>query len=199
MLEKKEGREFVKEKGKTFDGSFVALDIETTGFDAENDYIIEIGAVKIVNGAIVDRFSTFVAPGAVIPEKIVKLTSITNKMVAEAPLIAEVLPSFLKFCEESVLVAHNVKFDMAFIRQKAKDLGIEVDATCVDTSEMARKVLPKLENFKLVNVAKSLDIPLENIHRSVDSAECTARIFLKMMMMLEKQGIRDLSIIEALG
>ena len=189
----------VNSKSQTFDGSFVVFDIETTGFSPVKNSITEIGAVKIIRGEIADRFSTFVNPGEHIPEKITQLTSITDEMVKDAPSISSVLPKFLDFCKDSVLVAHNASFDMSFIKQKAMDLGIELDVTYVDTLAMSRAQLVNLGRFTLDSVARALNVALNNHHRAVDDAECTAHVFLKLVEMLNTQGIKDLDALQEFG
>lgn len=108
-------------RGQSLKDRYVVFDIETTGFIPSLDKIIEIGAVKVENGQIVDRFSTFVNPKVPIPFRIEKLTGINDNMVIHAPEIEEVLPKFLEFCEGAIMVAHNADFDMSFISANAKD------------------------------------------------------------------------------
>lgn len=186
-------------KNQSLDDTYVIFDIETTGLNAKKNKIIEIGAVKVQNGAITDRFSTFVNPGEPIPYAIEKLTSINDSMVISAPSIEEVLKDFLDFAEDAVMVAHNAEFDTGFITENANQIGIETDFTVVDTVALARMLLPEIKRYKLDNVAKALNIPLENHHRAVDDAECTAFIFLKLADMLKQQGIDTLNKINEQG
>ncbi|MBO4800129.1 MAG: PHP domain-containing protein, partial [Lachnospiraceae bacterium] len=189
----------IDSKGQSLDGSFVVFDIETTGFSSLKDKIIEIGAVKVEAGEITDRFSTFVNPKVPIPYRIEQLTSINDSMVVGAPTIDEVLPRFLEFCKGSVLVAHNAKFDVGFISKNAADLGLDFDYTYVDTVGLSQMLLPKLSRFKLDTVAKALKVKLDNHHRAVDDAECTALIFIQESKMLKDQGINDLDGVNAAG
>lgn len=193
----KEVCENVKEQ--SIHDTCVVFDIETTGFGPVNDRIIEIGAVKVVEGKIVDKYSTFINPDIPIPYHITQLTSITDEMVLDAPKIETVLPEFLAFCEGAVLVAHNASFDVGFINKKAEFLGIETDFTVVDTVGMARILLPHLNRFKLNVVAKELGISLENHHRAVDDAGATAEIFVKFIQILDQKGVRTLRDLEALN
>ncbi|MCR5507592.1 MAG: PolC-type DNA polymerase III [Lachnospiraceae bacterium] len=186
-------------KGQSLDDKYVVFDIETTGFSEEKDRIIEIGAVKVTGGEIKERFSTFVNPGIPIPYRITQLTTITDSMVDDAPYISEVLPKFLDFCEGCILVAHNARFDVGFIRQKSRDLGIETDFTYIDTVAMARAMLPDLGKFQLQHVAKALKVPLETHHRAVDDAGCTAGIFVRFISMLKDRGIYDLDSLYRFG
>ncbi|MCH5266804.1 MAG: PolC-type DNA polymerase III [Lachnospiraceae bacterium] len=187
------------DRGQTLDTTFVVFDIETTGIGAKSNEIIEIGAVKVENQKITERFSTFVNPGRPIPYHITKLTSIDDSMVAGAPGIGSVLPDFLEFCQDAVMVAHNANFDMGFIGQKANDLGLPCEYTVVDTVAVARALLPELKNYKLHTVAKQLGVSLEHHHRAVDDAEATAEIFVHMIKRLEEQGISDLTLLNEFG
>ena len=186
-------------KGQRLDGSFVVFDIETTGFSPLTCKIIEIGAVRVENGKITDRFSTFVNPKVPIPFRIEQLTSIGDAMVMDAPPIEEVLPEFLKFCEGSVMVAHNADFDMGFIIENCNRLEIPNDFTYVDTVGMARFLLPALNRFKLDTVAKAVGVSLDHHHRAVDDAECTARIFEKFVEMLAQRDIFDVDELNSQG
>ena len=179
-------------KGQSLSDTFVVFDIETTGFSPDVNHIIEIGAVKVENGKIVDRFSSFVNPLVPIPYRIEELTHINDKMVMDAPTIEVVLPQFIEFCKGAVMVAHNADFDVSFIMKKAEKLGIEFAPTYVDTVAMARYLLPSLNRFKLDTVAKAVGVNLNNHHRAVDDAACTAEIFVKFIVMLEERGITDL-------
>ena len=187
------------DEGQDLNADFVVFDIETTGFSPVNNKIIEIGAVKIRQGEITDRFSVFVNPGVPIPFEIEKLTSINDSMVMDAPPIEVILPQFLDFCQGAVLVAHNANFDMSFIMENAKRQGISRKFTFVDTLGIARVLLTHQAKHTLDAVAKTLSISLENHHRAVDDAECTAHIFLKFSAMLRERGADTLSRINALG
>lgn len=178
--------------GQSLDSSYVIFDLETTGFSPELNNIIEIGAVKVKDGKIIDRFSAFVNPKEPIPFRIEQLTGINDGMVINAPGIETVLPEFLDFSKDCVMVAHNADFDTSFIIKKAHLLGLKPEFTIVDTVSMARILLPQLNRFKLDTVAKALNISLENHHRAVDDAECTAYIFLKFAEMLKTMDVYDL-------
>lgn len=189
----------VNEKGQSLDGTYVVFDLETTGFSAIKDKIIEIGAVKVEGGKITDRFSTFVNPGVPIPFRITQLTGITDQMVMDAPGIETVLPQFLEFIGEAALVAHNASFDVGFIEQNCRYQDIIPDFTSVDTVAMARILLPTLSKYKLNVVAGALHISLENHHRAVDDAGATAEIFVRFLEMLEEKGIHDLAHLNHFG
>ncbi len=189
----------VNEKGQDLQGTFIVFDLETTGFSPIKDKIIEIGAVKVEKGKITERFSTFVNPQIPIPFKITQLTSITDTMVLDAPPIEEVLPRFLEFVGDGVLVAHNASFDVSFIEQNCRYQDIQPDFTSVDTVAMARVLLPTLSRFKLNIVAKALNISLENHHRAVDDAGATAEIFEKFVEMLAERDIYTLKELNRFG
>ncbi len=187
------------DKGQSLGDTFVVFDIETTGFSPVTNRIIEIGAVKVENGQITDRFSTFVNPEVPIPFEIEKLTSINDSMVMDAETIETVLPKFLKFVGDAALVAHNANFDVSFIKENAKRQQIAVNFTYVDTVGIARMLLTGQAKYTLDAVAKTLKISLENHHRAVDDAECTAEIFLKFIEMLAKEEIYTLEAMNDMG
>ena len=189
----------VNEKGQSLNGTYVVFDLETTGFSSIKDKIIEIGAVKVENGVITDKFSTFVNPKVPIPFKITNLTGITDDMVMEASDIETILPQFLEFVGDAVLVAHNASFDVSFIEQNCRYQDITPDFTSVDTVAMARILLPTLSKFKLNVVANALHISLENHHRAVDDAGATAEIFVKFVEMLRARNIKTLTKLNQFG
>ncbi|EKN42914.1 DNA polymerase III PolC, partial [Clostridium botulinum CFSAN001627] len=174
---------------KTIEDTFVVFDLETTGFSSKNDKIIEIGAVKIEKGKIVDRFSEFVNPKRTIPDKITELTSITDNMVDDKETIDKILPRFIDFIGDSVVVAHNASFDVSFINKNCKDLKIEFENSVMDTVTLSRFLFPELKRHKLNVIAKHLGISLENHHRAVDDAKATADILLKSFEMLREKEI----------
>ena len=189
----------VNSKKQSLEQTFVVFDLETTGFSPVVDKIIEIGAVRVENGQITKRFSTFVNPQVPIPFKIENLTGINDGMVMDAPVIGTVLPQFMEFCEGAVMVAHNAGFDMSFIEKNCELQGIAREFTVVDTVAMARFLLPGLNRFKLDTVAKAVGVPLDNHHRAVDDAACTADIFVKFIKMLHDRGIEDLDALNEQG
>lgn len=182
----------VNQKGQTFDDDFVVFDIETTGFSPVNNRIIEIGAVKVSKGEITSRFSTFVNPKVPIPYRIEKLTTISDNMVMDAPVIEEILPDFLSFCEGAVLVAHNASFDMSFIIENAKRLHLPQDFTYVDTLGISRILYPGQAKHTLDAMCKTFGVILETHHRAVDDAGATAEIFVKLLKELRIHNVLDL-------
>lgn len=186
-------------KGQSLDDCYIVFDIETTGFSPLQNKIIEIGAVKVLNGSVIERYSTFVNPEVPIPFEIEKLTGINDNMVLDAPKIEQVLPEFLEFCQGAVMVAHNAEFDMSFILKECEKQGYQREFTILDTVSLARVLLPTLNRYKLDIVAKSLGVVLANHHRAVDDAGCTADIFVKFIEMLKERDILDLEGLNQLG
>ena len=189
----------IHSQAQSLDDTYVVFDLETTGFSPNVNKIIEIGAVKVVNGSVTEKFSTFVNPDVPIPFRIEELTGINDDIVMEAPMIEEILPEFLKFCDGAVMVAHNAAFDMSFIEENCRRLGIWREFTSVDTVALARVLLPQLGRFKLDTVAKALHVSLENHHRAVDDAGCTAEIFVKFVKMLKERDVFNLDEVNRLG
>jgi len=168
---------------KTFPGTYVVFDLETTGLDATKEEIIEIGACKVVDGRIDETFATFVKPSKHIPKEITELTGINDEMVKDAPTINYVMPDFYKFCDEATLVCQNVAFDTSFIHNISKKLSYNFNHPTMDTMIMARQKLPGLKNYKLGTIVDKLNISLENAHRAIDDATATAKAFIKLMNM----------------
>jgi len=174
------------------DGEFVAFDLETTGLSAENDTIIEIGAVLFSGGKEQKRFQTFVDPQRKLTPEIVSLTGITDDMLAGAPLIDEVLPQFLAFVGDRVVVAHNAKFDTGFIRAACRKQGIAYNLTAADTLSLSQHLMPQLNRYKLDIVAKALKLPNFNHHRAVDDSNICGQIMVKFLQMLEQMDVHSL-------
>ena len=169
--------------------SFVCLDFETTGFSGRNDRVTEIGAVKVQEGEIVQRFSTLVNPGRPIPPKVVSITGITNDMVESYPNIYEILPIFLGFLGDLPLVAHNAKFDCKFLERDLLKMGREINNPVADTLQQARLVCPGLPSYKLSFLTMHFMIPLHDAHRDWCDAEATAKLYL---LLQELKGNQDL-------
>ncbi len=177
----------------TFDEEFVVFDIETTGLSPLNCKITEIGAVIVKNGEIIDRYNTFVNPKVPIPEEIVKLTSITDEMVADAPEIDKVLPEFLEFCGDRLLIAHNANFDISFIRAAADECGLPFANPYLDTVALSRYLNPELKRHKLDNLADYFGLGNFNHHRACDDAEMLGLIFNKMAEKMQNEGVYSIA------
>lgn len=170
----------------SFEEEMVVFDIETTGLSVINCKITEIGAVKIKGGAVIDRFNTFVNPEMPIPEEIVRLTSITDEMVADAPKIEEALRAFLDFAGSCLLIAHNANFDVSFIRAAARQCGYEFHNPYMDTVLLSRFLNTDLKSHKLDVVAKYYGLGDFNHHRACDDAEMLANIYFAMVEKMHK-------------
>lgn len=155
----------------------IVLDLETTGAHPVNNEIIEIGAVKVINGEIVDTFSSLICPKSEIPDYITMLTGITNSMVSQMPTIETVLPEFLQFCEDSVIVGHNIiMFDYRMLKARATIEGYPFEKSAIDTLIIARKCLPNLPSRKLGDLCDYYGIDLSNAHRAFHDAMATYKL-----------------------
>ena len=180
---------------KLEEGSFVVFDIETTGLLRYRDAITEIGAVRVENGEITETYNQLINPERMLPEKIIEITGITDAMLADKPKIDEVLPGFLEFCGDAIIVGQNTDFDVGFIRVNAQRLGLKFDPVYLDTLPMARALFDDMGKFSLDKIARRLEIPAFNHHRASDDARATAQIFIKMFEMITKEeGISLLNI-----
>ena len=172
---------------------FVVFDIETTGLNSHTNKIIEIGAVKIKAGRIIDRYSQLINPGISIPYHITEITSITNEQVANQPKIDEVIGKFVEFIGDAVLVAHNAPFDMGFIKRDIKEyLNIDLENSVIDTLQMARDLFPDFKKYGLGDLNKSLGLALEKHHRAVDDSQATANMFIIFLEKYKEKGIEYL-------
>ena len=177
---------------KKLEDTFIVFDLETTGFSSTNDKIIEIGAVKIKDGLVIDEFSHFINPKISIPYKITELTGITDDMVKGAEDIEIVMNKFKDFAKDGILVAHNASFDVSFIKKNYKNMGYVLNNGILDTIPLAKFLFPELKRFKLDVVAKHLGISLENHHRAVDDAMATASILLHCFSLLKDRNILNI-------
>ncbi len=162
--------------GKTF----CVFDLETTGFDTNECKIIEVAAVKVVDGEIKQTFNSFVNPHVPIEERITKLTSITDRDVMKAPDITDVLPDFYKFVGNSTLVGHNVAFDIGFANAAGKDMDIFFENPTEDTWDLSREYVKDLRNYKLGTVLAHFDLVNEHAHRAIYDTIATAKLFIKL-------------------
>ena len=179
-------------KDMSFDDEYVAFDLETTGLSSIDDRIIEIGAVIMRGTVEIERFQTFVDPERPLERKIVDLTGITDDMLKGAPKIEQVLPQFLEFIGDRVLVAHNADFDTGFIRAACGRMGIPYTYTSADTLILSQNLMPQLGKFKLDIVADALSLPEFNHHRAADDAVICAHIMSRFCQMLEERNIHTL-------
>ena len=173
---------------------FVVFDLETTGAKAPPCRITEIGAYRVRNGKVAEEFHTLVNPETSIPPFITSLTGISQDMVKDSPVFRDVASQFLEFIGDSVLVAHNARFDMGFLNHEIgrvyEDYRVWNPSLC--TVQLSRKLLPDIENHKLNTVANYFSIELLNHHRANDDAKATAHIFVNLLSDLRSRGINDL-------
>lgn len=176
------------------EAEYVVFDVETTGLSVVSHTIIELAGVKMREGEIVDRFETFVNPGAPIPTHITELTKITDDMVSGAPELSAVMHDFVEFIGDAVLVAHNARFDMGFLHAAARNANLpDIANPVLDTLELARLLLPNLKNHRLDTLAKKFKVPLDQHHRAVDDAAATSQILLHLLDEAERKNMTDLS------
>jgi DNA polymerase III epsilon subunit family exonuclease len=174
---------------------FVVVDVETTGAKAPPCRITEIGAYRVSNGRIKGEFQTLVNPQTHIPQFITELTGISNQMVQNAPVFADVAPQFLDFLGDAVLVAHNAPFDVGFLNYELRRVfpGQRLANPQLCTVRLSRRVFPGLSNYKLHTLAGHFSINIVNRHRAAGDAHATAQIFLHALNLLQQNGVRDLA------
>ena len=180
------------DRDMALDGEYVAFDLETTGLSSYKDTIIEIGAVRMCGGKEITRYQTFVDPGRPLEKKIVELTGITDSMLRGAPKLETVLPEFLEFVGDRVLVAHNADFDTGFIRAACEKLGYAYQYTSVDTLILAQNLMPQLGKYKLDVVANALSLPEFQHHRAADDAVICGCLMARFTEMLAEKGVYTL-------
>ena len=174
-------------KGQALDCEYCVLDIETTGLSFRTEKITEIAVVRIKNGEILEEFSCFVNPEVPIPERIVEITNITDEMVKNAETIEQVMPKFLEFIGDSVLVAHNASFDIGFLKYNAAKLGLKMDNTYIDTLSLSRGLFPEFKKHKLGFIAENLNIKVDVAHRALDDVITLIKVFNVMLEKLKEK------------
>jgi len=165
---------------RPYDGPIVVLDFESTGLNTAKAKIIEVGAVKLVEGTVVETFEQLVDPGEMLPPKITEITGITDANLQGQPTAAEVLPKLLAFIGDAPIAAHNASFDANLMRSELKRLGLNWNGPVLDTLVYARKLYPKLKSFRLAALCKHLGVSLKNAHRAVHDAAATAQCLARM-------------------
>jgi DNA polymerase III epsilon subunit family exonuclease len=172
------------------DLEFVAFDIETTGLSPTADRIIELGAVKFSTGGTIEFFEELINPEREIPQDAIEVHGITPEMLVGKPTLAEVLPRFFKFSENTILVAHNAEFDVSFILRGMGfyGLGRDLPHRVVDTLPMSKLAFPNRQTYKLQDLAKDLGINTVSAHRAKDDALVCSQLFLKCLRTLNPGG-----------
>ena len=179
---------------------YVVFDVETTGSSAKEGAITEVGALKVVRGRVVDELATLVNPGRRIESFVVRLTGITDRMVADAPSAAEVMPLFEEFVEGCVLVGHNVQFDCAFVAAARERGGLPpLPNPTLDTLKLARTLTPGLKRYRLAALVSHFGVRAAPNHRALADAAATAEVFLKLVELSEAAGVRTVREAVTLG
>lgn len=172
--------------------SYISIDLETTGLNPRLDKIIEIGAVKVVNGQITDTFSCLVNPGRKLEERIVELTGISQTEVDAAPQIEQILPKLMGFLEEMPLLGHRILFDYSFLKQTIVNHKYPFEKKGVDTLQIARVFLPQIEKRTLEYLCRYYEIP-HVAHRATQDARATHQLYRRLC---EEFSNRDVSYFE---
>ncbi len=183
------------ESGLLDELEYVVVDVEATGAKLPPNRIIELGAYRISGRKIVDSFLTLVNPEIAIPRFVVTLTGISNEMVKDAPLFAEVAPRWLEFISDAVLIAHNAPFDTSFLNHEISRVypGHRMINAHLCTVNLSRHVIPGLPSYRLDTIADHFSIPIMARHRAGSDALATAEIFLHLLDRLEERGVKDLA------
>jgi len=189
------------EARRLLETDFVVFDLETTGAKPPPCRVIEIGAFRVRNGEFAGEFHTLVNPEMPVPYFVASLTGISDSMVREAPVFADIADGLLDFLGDSVLVAHNAPFDMAFLNHEISLVYGEYRMAnpCLCTVQLSRKLLPEISNHKLKTLAEHYSVPLINHHRAGDDAKATAEIFVNLLSILCGSGYEDIGSIKRLG
>ena len=167
--------------------NFIAFDVETTGTESPRDRIVEIAAVRFINGRAADSYVQLVNPGCEIPKGAIRVHGITNEMVAEMPSIGDVLDDLTAFCGDEIMVAHNAPFDLKFLANAYIEQQIPTPSGVVlDTLAIARKVVPGLYHYKLGSLVEHFDISHDEFHRAEADAEYCGEVFMKLVEILSK-------------
>ena len=187
-------------RGQDIDTEYCVLDIETTGLSFRTEKITEVGAVIYKNGEVIKEFECFVNPEKPIPEEVVEVTHITDDMVKDAETIENILPKFLEFIGDRIIVAHNADFDVGFIKYNAEKLGIKLENTYIDTLRLAKDLFPDYKKYKLGIIADKLGIKVDVAHRALDDVITLVKVFKVMQDMLKEKGaktVNDIDLLEA--
>ena len=171
------------------DETYCILDIETTGISKLTERITEFGIMKVKDGEVIDTFECFVNPEKEIPERVIEITGITNEMVKDAETIDVVLPKVIEFCKDTTIVAHNASFDVGFIRENARRLGLEFNYPWIDTLALAKELFPDRKKFKLGLIAEDLGIKVDVAHRALADVDTLKQVFDIMLQKLDEKGI----------
>lgn len=162
--------------------TFVAFDTETTGLKADEDRIIEIGAVKFDKTGIISQFGKLINPQKSIPYQITKITGISNQMVQDKPVFSQILPDLLDFLQDSIIVGHNIQFDLRFLKAEMERLEkTAIKNQAIDTLQFSRWAYPDLKKYKQTDMAELLGVKIKEAHRAYDDAFVCGNVFLHLI------------------
>lgn len=167
--------------------SYVAIDLETTGLDPKRDRVIEIGAVKVIEGRIVEKLSCFVNPRMAITEYTKELTGITDEMVSEAPDMDTLIESVVAFCSELPILGHHIIFDYSFLKRAAVNKGLEFEKNGIDTLAICRKYMPEEEKKNLMSACTYFGISMDASHRAVPDAQAAHYLYQALKKRVKNQ------------
>jgi len=171
---------------------YTVLDLETTGLNREKDQITEIAALKLEGNRIVDKFETLVNPKMKIPAGITQITGINDDMVKDMPTIEQVLPNFLNFIKDDILVAHNAVFDIGFLNVNfSKYFENSLPNKNICTMNLARKIIPTIPSYRLSSLCNYFDIKNECAHRAMSDVYATTRLFTKFQAIMHNNGLKE--------
>lgn len=170
--------------------SYISIDLETTGLNPKIDRIIEIGAVKVIDGEYTEEFSTFVNPKRKLEERIVELTGIRDEDLQDAPTIEEVLPKLMEFLGDLPFLGHSIRFDYSFLKKAAVDKKLNFEKQAIDTLKISRKYLAELEHRNLDYLCEYYGIP-HQAHRALEDAKATDALYRKLAELFysEKESL----------
>ena len=171
---------------------YICLDLETTGLSPKTDRIIEIGAVKVRNGEVVERFHRLVDPRMEVAERIEELTGIKGKELAGQPLLEEVLPALEDFLEEDILIGHRISFDYAFLKRAFVNQKKSFDKQGVDTLRLARALVSDCTSKRLESLCQHFSISLNRAHRAQEDAEATAFLYQRLVENYYREEVAEL-------
>ena len=180
------------EKGEniTMVTSYVCVDVETTGLNPKSEKLIEIGAVKVLDGQVAETFQSFLNPGRTLEPRIVALTGITDEMLQDAPVAAQVMPKFHEFCGELPLIGHNLIFDYSFLKRAMLNEKLSFEKKGIDTLKIARKYLPELESRNLGFLCQHFKIT-HTAHRALGDAQATAQLYEILRTMFYERAAEE--------
>ena len=177
-----------------YEVTFAAIDFETTGLYPERDSIVEFGAVLFRGQEVLNSFEALVTPSTPFEGAAMEVSGITEQMLVGKPMVEEVMPDFLTFLGDAVLVAHNAPFDVGFLRATCRRLGLPaIGNQIVDTQPLAQKALPKQKSYSLQNLAAGLNIETGSAHRALDDAKTCMKLFWACVDAMSFMGELPLS------